>query len=92
MLGRVCRKGNPSSLLVGMEVGAPTVKNRMEVPLKTKKIELPSDPAIPTLGHISGKDENSTLKGYMCTLMLTAELPTVAKTADNLSTHQQMSV
>ena len=29
-------KGNPSALLVGMQTGAATVKNSMELPLKTK--------------------------------------------------------
>ena len=33
---RVWRKGNPPTLLVGMEVGAATVENSMEVPQKTK--------------------------------------------------------
>ena len=30
------RKGNPSTLLVGMQTGAATVENRMECPQKTK--------------------------------------------------------
>ena len=30
------RKGNPSALLVGMQTGAATVENTMEVPQKTK--------------------------------------------------------
>ena len=30
------RKGNPSTLLVGMQTGAATVKNSMEFPQKTK--------------------------------------------------------
>ena len=30
------RKGNPSALLVGMEIGAATMENSMEVPQKTK--------------------------------------------------------
>ena len=37
MLGRMWRKGNPSTLLVGMYIGAATVENSMEVSQKTKK-------------------------------------------------------
>ena len=36
MLERVWRKGNPPTLLVGMETGTTTMENRMEVPQKTK--------------------------------------------------------
>ena len=35
-LGRLWRKGNPSTLLVGMQTGAATVGNSMEFPQKTK--------------------------------------------------------
>ena len=48
MLGRMWRKGKPSALLVGMQTGAATVKNSMEI-LKKLKMELPFDPAIPFL-------------------------------------------
>ena len=43
------RKGNPSTLLVGMQTGAATVENSMEF-LQKLKIELPFDPEIPMLG------------------------------------------
>ena len=36
MLERVWRKGNVSTLLVGMEIGAATIENSMEVPQKNK--------------------------------------------------------
>ena len=36
MLERVWRKGNSSTVLLGMQVGAATMENRMEVPQKTK--------------------------------------------------------
>ena len=36
MLERMWRKGNPSTLLVGMQTGADTVENHMEFPQKTK--------------------------------------------------------
>ena len=36
MLERVWRKENPPTLLVGMEIGAVTMENNMEIPQKTK--------------------------------------------------------
>ena len=36
MLVRLWRKWNPSTLLVGMQIGAATVENSMEFPQKTK--------------------------------------------------------
>ena len=33
---RLWRKGNPNTLLVGMQTGATTVENSMEFPQKTK--------------------------------------------------------
>ena len=35
-LARLWRKGNPSALLVGMQTGAATVENNMEIPQKIK--------------------------------------------------------
>ena len=49
MLERVCRKGNPLTLFVGMLTGIAIMENSVEIPLKTG-IELPYDPAIPLLG------------------------------------------
>ena len=43
------RNWNPCTLWVGMQNGAASVENSMEVPQKLK-IELPYDPAIPLLG------------------------------------------
>ena len=43
------RKGNPSTLLEGIQTGATTVENSMEFPQKIKN-ELPFDPVIPLLG------------------------------------------
>ena len=43
------RKRNPSALLVGMQTGAATVENSMEVPQKVKKPEVPYDLAIALL-------------------------------------------
>ena len=36
MLERMQRKGNPSTLLVGMQTGEATVENSMEFPQKSK--------------------------------------------------------
>ena len=36
MLDRVWRKGNPLTLLVGMQIGTTTMENSTEVPQKTK--------------------------------------------------------
>ena len=36
VLVRLWRKGNPSTLLVGLQTGAATVENSMEFPQKTK--------------------------------------------------------
>ena len=49
MLARMRRRRISFALLVGMQTGAATLKNSMEVPQKLK-IELPYDPAIALLG------------------------------------------
>ena len=36
VLEKMWRKGNPSALLVGMQTGAATVENSMEIPQKPK--------------------------------------------------------
>ena len=51
MLERVWRKGNPLTLLVGMQTSTATMENSVESPSKKKlEIELPYDTAIPLLG------------------------------------------
>ena len=49
MLERVWRKGNPLTLLVGMQLVQPLWRTVWRV-LKKLEIELPYDPAIPLLG------------------------------------------
>ena len=49
MLERVWRKGNPLTLLVGMQTSTATMENSVRF-LKKLEIELPYDPAIPLLG------------------------------------------
>ena len=48
MLERVWRKGNPLTLLVGMQTGTATVEDSVEIP-ENLEIELPYNPAIPLL-------------------------------------------
>ena len=50
MLARMQRKGGPLALLVGMQTGAATLENSMEVPQKKLKIEVRYNPAIALLG------------------------------------------
>ena len=57
------RKGNPSALLVGMQTGAATVENSMELPQKIK-MELPFDPVTQLLGMYSKNPEISMQKMY----------------------------
>ena len=57
MLERVWRKGNPLALLVGLGGDIATRKPVWRF-LKTLKIELPYDPAIPLLG-IYPKETNT---------------------------------
>ena len=49
MLERVWRKGNPLTLLVGMQTSTATMEKVWRF-LKKLEIELPYDPAIPLLG------------------------------------------
>ena len=49
MLVRMWRKGNIFALLVGMQTGAATLENSVEVPQKLKT-ELPYNAAIALLG------------------------------------------
>ena len=60
MLERTRRKGNPSALLVAMQIRVATVENSMEGPQKLE-MELPNDPAIPLLG-IHRKKPNTPIQ------------------------------
>ena len=71
MLERMWRKGNPGELLVGMQTGAATVENSMELPQKVK-VDLSYNPAIPVLGIYSKKPKTLILK--KCTPMCIAAL------------------
>ena len=80
MLDKVWRKGNPLTLLVGMQTSTATMEN-IEQPLwifhKKLEIELPYDPAIPLLGiHTEGiRTERD-----MCTPMFITALFIIART------------
>ena len=56
MLERMRRNGNPSTLLVGMQIGAAPVEKNMEFPQKTKN-GTPFDLAILLLGLYSKNPE-----------------------------------
>uniref|UniRef100_A0A9L0SVL8 Uncharacterized protein n=1 Tax=Equus caballus TaxID=9796 RepID=A0A9L0SVL8_HORSE len=78
MLERVWIEGNLYTLLVGMQTGAATLENSMEIPQKLK-IELPYDPALPLLG-IYPNNLKSTIQSNICTPTFIAVLFTIAKT------------
>ena len=74
---RLWRKGNPSTLLVGMQTGAATVENSMEF-LRKLNMELPFDPAIPLLG-LYPKDPETPVQKNLCTPMFIAAQFPIAK-------------
>ena len=76
MLERMWRKGNPLTLLVGMQTSTATMENNVEI-LKKLEIELPYDPAIPLLGRHT---EETRIERDTCTPMFIAALFTIART------------
>ena len=76
MLERVRRKGNPLTLLVGMQTSTATMETVWRF-LKKLKIELPYDPAIPLLGIHT---EETRIETPKCTSMFTAALFTIDRT------------
>ena len=77
MLARMWRNGNPLALLVGMQAGAATLENSVEVPQKFK-IDLPCDPAIALL-RIYPRDTGVLMHKGTCAPMFIAALSTIAK-------------
>ena len=65
MLARMWRNRNPLALLVGMQTGAATLENSVEVPQKIK-IDLPYNPAIALLG-IYPRDTGVLMHRATCT-------------------------
>ena len=77
MLERVWRKGNPLTLLVGMQTSTATMENSAEFPfLKKLELELPYDLATPLLG-IHTKETRS--ERDTCTPMFIAALFIIAR-------------
>ena len=76
MLERVWRKGNPLTLLVGMQTSTATMENSVEIPKKVE-IELPYDPAIPLLGIHT---EETRIERDTCTPVFIAALFIIART------------
>ena len=77
------RKGNPSALLVGMQIGEATVEKSMEFPhtkngTKTKngklKMELLFVPAIPLLG-LYPKNPETPIQKNLCIPMFIGQKP-----------------
>ena len=76
MLERVWRKGNPLTLLVGMQTSTATMENSWRL-LKKLDIELPYGPAIPLLGIHT---EETRSERDTCTPMFIAALFIIART------------
>ena len=76
MLERVQRKGNPLTLLVGMQTSTDTMENSVEV-LKKLKIDLPYNPAMPLL-HMHTEETRIERDTY--TPVFIAALFTIART------------
>ena len=81
MLARMRRKRISFALLVGMQAGAATLENSMEIPQKIK-IELPYDPAIALLG-IYPRDTGVLFRRGTGTPMFIAALSTIANYRKN---------
>ena len=76
MLERVWRKGNPLTLLVGMQTSTATMENSVEIPKKVE-IELPYDATIPLLGIHT---QETRIERDTCTPMFIAALFLIART------------
>ena len=76
MLERVRRKGNPLTLLVGMQTSIATRRTVWRF-LKNLEIELPYDPAILLLGIHT---EETRIERDMCNPMFITALFTIART------------
>ena len=76
MLERLQRKGNPLTLLVGMQTSTATMGTVWRF-LKKREIELPFDPAIPLLGIHT---EETRRERDTCTPMFIAALFIIPRT------------
>ena len=81
MLARMRRTRNPFAPLVGMQTGAVTLKNSIEVPQKVKNI-ITLWPSNYTTRYLSKGYKNADSKGHMftmCSPMFTAAPSTITK-------------
>ena len=78
MLVKMWRKGNPLTLLMGMQAGTDTLENSMEIPQEVKN-RATLQPTIALLG-IYPKDTDVVKRRAICTPMFIAALSTIAKT------------
>ena len=78
MLERVWRKGNPLTLLVGMQTSTPIWRTVWRF-LKKLEIELPYDPAIPLLDIHT---EETRIERDTCTPMFITALFIIARTME----------
>ena len=76
MLERVWKKGNPLTLLVGVQTSIATMEKSVRF-LKNLEIELPYDPAIPLLGIHT---EETRMERDTCTPMFIVALFIIART------------
>ena len=76
MLEKVWRKGNPLTLLVGMQTSTATMENSVEIPLKTGN-RTAYNPAIPLLGIHT---EETRIERDTCNSMFIAALFIIART------------
>ena len=77
VLERLWRKGNPSALLVGLQMVQPLWKTVWNF-LRKLKMDLPFDPAIPLLA-LCPKNPETPIQKNLCTLMFIAALFTIIK-------------
>ena len=77
MLERVWRKGNPLTLLVGMQTSTATMEKQCGDYLKNWKLELPYYPETPVLDIHA---EEARIERDTCTPMFIAALFTIART------------
>ena len=73
------RKGNPRTLLVGMQTAAASFRKAEWSFLETLEMKLPFDPAIPLLG-IFLKNSETPVQENICTAMFIAALFKTVKT------------
>ena len=76
MLERVWKKGNPLTLLVGVQTSIATMEKSVRF-LKNLEIELPCDPVIPLLGIHT---EETRIERDTCTPMFISALFIIART------------